>query len=455
VEPSDLVVTITVHLTWTDEKFFKDVNPKLVRLANQLKGRMAVLSGETDYHSLATSATTLKARQTAFPKGTLDREVIEQRYRLPFPPEQRVSFFAELLPFLGKGGIRAQINEKKAWYSQDNLAAAENWVPEFLVPYYPQDSWRATNPMAAGRVLGATNYAAPAGLGLDAARFNPNDAAQAKLVGITGYDWGSKPEDVKDGLANTIYLLQLPPGQGRPWIAGGGSTVIGVDDKAADPMKEFVHKTPGGARGTYALMADGSVRFLKEGTDPKVFKGMVTRAGGETLGDLDQLAPKQKSARQLDGELRAGSNTFGGSTVGTTSGETPAPKSQLDVTELKKFQGRWKVTMMSAAGVVLPEDKLADLKMEASFEGSKTTLTGAGKEPETDEVVKIDTSASPKQIDFKDGKSGKVQGFVYEFVGDGKLKIRGGLPGSPRPTKLGPTEPGSKDVYMELERVGK
>lgn len=457
VDQSDRSVTITIQIGWTDEKFYKEVNPRVLRIAGQLKGRMAVLSGETDYYSLASVATTLKGRQTAFPRGTLERDVVEQRYRLAYPPEQRVSFFAELLPFLGKGNLRAQIQEKKhPWYAAENLSAAETWVPEFLVPYYPQDSWRATHPLAQGRVLGATNYAAPAGLGLDAARYNPNDPAQAKLVGITGYDWGSKPEDVKDGLSNTIYMVQLPPGQGRPWMAGGGSTVIGIDDKAADPMRDYVHKTPTGARGTYVLMADGSVRFLKEGTDPKVFKGMITRAGGETLGDLDTVAPKQKSNRPLDGELRAGSSTGGSSTASTTTGDTkPAPKTETDADELKKFQGRWKVTLMSAAGVVLPADKLAELRLEATFDGARATLSGAGKPTETDDVVKLDPSASPKQIDFKDGKSGKLQAFAYEFVGDTKLKIRGGEPGSPRPTKVGPTEPGSKEVYMELERVGK
>ena len=31
-------------------------------------------------------------------------------------------------------------------------------------------------------------------------------------MGISGYDWGSKVEEVTDGPANTIYLIQVPPG---------------------------------------------------------------------------------------------------------------------------------------------------------------------------------------------------------------------------------------------------
>src|SRR5262249_860691 len=74
------------------------------------------------------------------------------RYRLPPPPEQRVSFFAELLPYLGKAGLKTQIQDRKfPWFAKENLNAAEAWVPELLVPYYPQESWRAGPPPPAGR----------------------------------------------------------------------------------------------------------------------------------------------------------------------------------------------------------------------------------------------------------------------------------------------------------------
>src|SRR5262249_41397024 len=162
-----------------------------------------------------------------------------------------------------------------------------------------------------------------------------------------------------------------------------------------------------------------------------------------TLGDLDQLAPKQKPTRTMDTELRANAPVTGGSTVGATSGQsTPAPKDALDVSEMKKFQGRWKVALFSQAGAVVPADKLAEMKMEVSSDGSRVTITGAMVPTQVDEVLKLDPAASPKQLDSKDGTTGKVQRFVYEFVGDSKLRLRGGEPGTPRPTKLGPTEPG-------------
>jgi hypothetical protein len=296
---ADRVVTIAISIHWKEDVFYKEVNPRVQRLAGQLKGRMSVLSGENDWFSLAEGTKRMLSQNQPFPRGTAERNVVEQRYRLPYPPETRVSFLAELLPFLGKRELRAQIDDKKEWYDKDNRAAAEAWVPEFLVPYYPQTSWRATSPHTPETTLGGTNFVAPAGLGLDAARYNPADAEQAKKVGITGYGWGSKPEEIKDGLSNTAYLLQAAPGSGRPWIAGGGATVVGIDDRG-DPMRDFTHRRPDGQRGTYIVMADGSVRWVKEGTDPRIFRALITRSGGETIESLDGAAPKVQPQRQFE-----------------------------------------------------------------------------------------------------------------------------------------------------------
>ena len=46
-------------------------------------------------------------------------------------------------------------------------------------------------------------------------------AEHAKKVGISGYTWGSKLDEVTDGLDKTIYLMQVPPGLSRPSSVGG------------------------------------------------------------------------------------------------------------------------------------------------------------------------------------------------------------------------------------------
>lgn len=449
IELSDRIVTLKADVDWNEDKYASIIQPGISRLGGQMKGRMTVLTGEIDQHALAAAVVGLGRTKKPFPRGTLEREVSDERYRLPPPPDQRVSFFAELLPFLGKAGLRTQINERKhAWFDKENLPAAEAWVPEFLVPYYPQDSWRATHPRAEGKSLGGTNYVGLAGLGLDAARYDPADPELARRVGMTGYDWGSNPADVKDGLANTIYLIQTAPTQ-RPWIAGGGSTLVGVSD-GDNPMEPFLHRRPDGKRGTYALMGDGSVRWIPEGTNPAVFKGMVTRAGAETLTDLDKVAPVVPPPQRRDVELRGGGTG--------ANGKAPAKEETLDVEELKKFQGTWKVTFFKANALkkLVPEDAADQVKIEVGFEGAQMTIKATGPQgPITipgSEIVRLDAKSSPKAMDSKrsDGKVGQT---VYEFVSPTKLKLRSGGPGKPRPSSVGVPDDSSDDVYLEMEKA--
>jgi hypothetical protein len=239
-----------------------------------------------------------------FPPATIARPPSDpSRLGLSYPPIQRLSFFTELLPFVGRGNILNGITSTAAWYDDVNAGAAESWVPEFLVAYYDQAAWRATSTLAPGRVLGGTNYVAIAGVGPDAARYNAKEPAQQKLMGISGYDWGSKVEEVTDGLANTIYLMQVPPGYARPWAAGGGATVLGLDK--ANPIADFKLQRPDGKWGTTAIMGDGAVRWISADIKPSDLLALATRAGGEKLSDsLDKIAPRidRDSSTELTAE---------------------------------------------------------------------------------------------------------------------------------------------------------
>jgi hypothetical protein len=76
------------------------------------------------------------------------------------------------------------------------------------------------------------------------------------------------------------------------WLAGGGSTIRGVPETGS--CEEFVCTTYKGQKGTFAIMADGKVRFISESVlrnQPDVFRAMCTIAGGEEIEDLDKVAP--------------------------------------------------------------------------------------------------------------------------------------------------------------------
>ncbi len=288
---TDLTVTITGNLLWKDEVYGRAIAPRLLGYLSQIKGKATVFAGTDTWFGLAQAVNQYVKTNNSFPRGTLPRATTDSaRLNMPYPPDQRVSFFAELLPYLGRLTVSQNLNRDVSWYDEKSARATESWVPELLVSYYSQSSWRATSPLAPEYTFGGTNYVAVAGIGRDAARYDPTNPAQRLLVGISGYDWGSKVEEVTDGLENTIYLLQVPPDSySRPWAAGGGATVVGLDPVA--PMEAFKHTRPDGQSGTYAIMGNGTVRWIPADIDPKVFLAMVTRAGGEKLPNLDEVAP--------------------------------------------------------------------------------------------------------------------------------------------------------------------
>jgi hypothetical protein len=163
------------------------------------------------------------------------------------------------------------------------------------------------------RDQGATHIVGMAGIGLDAADYSLSDPAVAKKIGMIGYDRRATVMDVTDGMSNTIYMIQVPPGLPRPWIAGGGATVTGVPEK--DSIRPFVvaGAGSGGKRGATVIMGDGSVRFIDEMVSDDVFKALCTIRGGEEIVDLDKQAPKVDPPKK--GELRTASATGSGETA--------------------------------------------------------------------------------------------------------------------------------------------
>jgi hypothetical protein len=133
----------------------------------------------------------------------------------------------------------------------------------------------------------ATHFVGIAGVGLEAAMYSADDPVYSKKIGIFGYDRVTKPDDIKDGLSNTIMIIQVPPTYKRPWIAGGGATVMGVPEKKS--IEPFVSTKRGDKKGAYAIMADGSVRFISADIADDVFKAMCTINGGEKV-DFDKFA---------------------------------------------------------------------------------------------------------------------------------------------------------------------
>jgi hypothetical protein len=255
------------------------------------RGELDMKSGKVRLFDLGTAAAQA-AKQNPL-RGAFNREGAS--LGRPYPPDQRVSWMAQLLPQLGHQDVYDGIKFDRSWRpekdSVDNARMGSVLIPAFLDPTSPEASWMVSFPSMPDRAYAATSFVGVAGVGYDAADYRADDPAVANKLGVFGYDRETRLEDVKDGLANTIMMIQVPPAYKRPWIAGGGATVAGIPEKQS--VAPFVSGQRDGKKGTYVIMLDGSVRFVSESISDDVFKGMATINGGEK-NDFNKDAPLVK-----------------------------------------------------------------------------------------------------------------------------------------------------------------
>lgn len=235
----------------------------------------------------------------SFPPGTVKRP--NGPSRIGNSPYYRLSWMTSLLPYLGQkdgrdGGLYTRIDFASSWRDPVNWFPARTIVPEFLDGSYPEAARFVTVP-GIGVAPAATHFVGIAGVGLDAADYSRDDPAFADNRGVFGYDRSATMAELQKGrgAANVIMVLQVPHDgltSVSPWIAGGGSTVRGIPEK--NSLAPFVLSnekngkpiTYKGRRGTYAIMADSSVRFLDAATPDDVVKALCTVQGPGPKADF-------------------------------------------------------------------------------------------------------------------------------------------------------------------------
>jgi hypothetical protein len=228
-----------------------------------------------------------------YPPGAFPRK-LSPTNRTTREPGNRISWMAGMLPYLGHQTLYERIRFDSSWKDEQNWLAVRTLVPQFLDPTYPLFSRYCGQP---GMPLecATTHYVGIAGVGLDAADAAAGDPAMLGKLGLFGYDRVTTLAQIEKarGRSNTVFMIRVPydgPAGVTPWMAGGGSTVRNVSDK--NSLEPFLSTEANGERGTYVVMCDGSVRFLKKGMSDEVFKAIVT-VDGPTPADwaLDDEAP--------------------------------------------------------------------------------------------------------------------------------------------------------------------
>ncbi len=264
--------------------------------------------GLADVRHDTLSAAGLQAGQ--FPPGAFPRASTLRSAR---EPSNRVSWMVGLLPYLGHDTLFNQVDFSKSWRDPVNWIPGRTIVPQFLDPRFPDHARRFTDPGVPVE-FGATHYVGLAGVGLDAASCVPGDPATLHKRGVFAYDRSASLDEIGKGrgLSNTILMIEAPHDGvvgASPWIAGGGATIRGVPEKnsiapfvlGADRAGKTIQHQ--GKRGTFAVMTDGTVRFIDQNVSDEVFKAMATISGPAPANfDLDsndstpKIADKAKPA---------------------------------------------------------------------------------------------------------------------------------------------------------------
>jgi len=196
----------------------------------------------------------------AFPAGT------HQNDRLKV--EKRLSWQADILPYIDQAGTYERIDFKQAWDHEANVVPLQVRPQVFINPGV------VNNPMAK---YGLTNYVGIAGVGKEAPTLPVTD----RRAGFFGYNRITRIADIQDGTSNTMAVTEASKDFG-PWGAGGSATVRSLT------QKPYING-PDGIGGPYkggcnVLFADGSVRFISEAIDPSILEAIATIRGGEPVG---------------------------------------------------------------------------------------------------------------------------------------------------------------------------
>jgi prepilin-type processing-associated H-X9-DG protein len=183
-------------------------------------------------------------------------------------PERRLSWFVTLGPYYEATNLYVRLERGKGWDAEENRYLALTDMRYLQCPNFPDRPPVST--------LFPSHYVGIAGLGPDAATL----PAGHPRAGFFGYERKLTAADIRERSSTLLVAAETTRVSGA-WTAAGPPTTRGVDE---DDLPYFGLDRPFGGLhlgGANVLFADGSVRLLREPSDPRVLKAMTTIRGSE------------------------------------------------------------------------------------------------------------------------------------------------------------------------------
>lgn len=222
-------------------------------------------------HQIGVALQSYHETQRSFPPGGIEPYFKKAGGR-------QFAWSAFLLPYIEQQTLYATIDFSRPSYDAANAEAAATIVPTYLCPSVPRSS-----PLRQG--CGATDYGGLYGENISP---HPTDGTWCAENGTMLYDRAIRIAEITDGTSHTLIVSEDCDSSDGQWINGLNifDQKYPINSVPSNPrLKENEMRSdhPGGVN---AVFCDGSVRFLKETIELQTLKALLTRAGGETVGEL-------------------------------------------------------------------------------------------------------------------------------------------------------------------------
>jgi hypothetical protein len=249
-----------------------------------------LLSCHNNLKGLAFGLQTYHDIHQHFPRGTVPDTDL--------PPERRLGWLVAIWPMYMEGGVTTRWDKTQAWDAPVNcptLLSVKTFTAGNEVRYEDRVMTRESKPLLCPAnpartpppLPSPTHYLGVAGVGGTAAELPLADTR----AGFFGYGRQLCRQDIRDGLATTLALMEAA--DGGPWPAGGPATVRGLVAGQRPYLGEG-GQFAGVHRGcdlfplsqpvvTSAAFADGRVCGLTAAVSPQVLEALATVAGNEPV----------------------------------------------------------------------------------------------------------------------------------------------------------------------------
>ncbi len=232
-----------------------------------------------------------------------------------FDPNKHLHSFASLiLPYIDQASLYNTMNYNQSALAAVNRTAAKQVMPFFRCPSFSGTNY-STDPIYVNAPRSCTecairNYAV---MGAKAVVGLSGTTAEGVMYPRSKTSF----RDITDGSSNTVVIAETREQQASVWIDGSCAALaarpLGLPPTYPtyalpqsslnypppnSPTLFYFNGTPFGAitqkygpsslhtGGVHHLMGDGTVRFLSENLDYLLYDALVTRNGGEVIGEF-------------------------------------------------------------------------------------------------------------------------------------------------------------------------